>query len=813
MDLKTLKKLRQLELEKEAVTLGVQRFERMLQATPNAELPAGQLLLKKAITPLVEAIDTFKVPKQGGGRLQSTRSFMTLFDSKVIAFCTLRRVINALTTTQPIQSVCLSVVSDLIDHLEYEKYKAEAPGHLYVVEKDLTTTSIIHRKRVIMRAKRLIGIEDEMFSQNDRLHIGTKLVELVISATGLIERKKVSERGGKNTKVYLAATPSTLAWMENKNATFALLTPMHLPMVVPPRDWTTPFDGGYLSNETTQRYRLVKTRSKAALLKLADYDMPEVYKAINGLQKVAYRANKSVYDVMLSLWESGGGLAGLPGGEIEPLPETPWDSDSEFESLKAEKDPKVGNWKRSAALVYDRRIKTATKRISVMAKLSMVKKYILKEEEVYFTWTLDWRGRAYPMQTYVNPQADDSGKALIEYAKGKPLGDRGSYWLAVQGANTFGEDKVSFDDRVEWVLQNERAIVAAAENPLDCKWWMDADKPFCFLAFCFEWAEYLKVGESFVSHLPIAMDGSCNGLQHFSAMLKDEVGGSAVNLTPQGTPADIYSEVAAVVNRYVIRDAEAGIEPMAPLWMGKIDRSICKRGVMTTPYGAKKFGLALQLQDELAKRLAKEGVPYLDTLEPNEACIYLAGILWTAIGEVVIAARQAMGWLQDVMKVACEADCAIEWKTPIGFVAYQHYREVKQDRIQTFWGQTRLTLTLNRELDKTEVKRMVSSVSPNFVHSLDASHMMSTWNALQDEGIESFTPVHDSFGTHACDVDRMNKAIRETFVEQYQGDMLKDFKEQVALQLPASIAEKIPTHLRQDSLDLEAVKQSMYFFA
>jgi DNA-directed RNA polymerase len=38
--------------------------------------------------------------------------------------------------------------------------------------------------------------------------------------------------------------------------------------------------------------------------------------------------------------------------------------------------------------------------------------------------------------------------------------------------------------------------------------------------------------EEFVSHLPVAFDGSCNGLQNYSMMLRDEVGGAATNLVP-----------------------------------------------------------------------------------------------------------------------------------------------------------------------------------------------------------------------------------------------------------------------------------------
>ena len=804
------KRVRQIALEKESVELGRQRYERLMEKNPESELPPGVKLMRRAVVPMMRAIDEFKVPKVGGGKLQVARKFFLQFDTGVLAYSTLRRVLNSLNQVQPLQNLAMQIVSDLIDHLEYEKYKEEAPYHLRAVEKNQTTRNTMHRKRVIMRAKRNLGIEDSYFSQEDRLHLGSKLIDLAVSATGLVEITHLKARG-KVSAVYLKASQLTLDFLEKQHAKCALLDPIYLPMVVPPADWTTPFDGGYLTNCTTNKVPLVKTRHKETLLALADHDMPKVYAAINNLQKVAYKVNAEVYEVMQTLWKTGGGLAKLPLTDDKPLPEKPWESDAEYEKLKETQPGIVKDWKRAANEVYDERVRQTSKRISMSQKLWVAEKY-LTEEELYFVWTLDYRGRAYPLQNFVNPQGDDSGKALLHYAEGKELGETGSYWLAVHGANTYGNDKVSFDERTKWVLEHEQNIMLSAENPLDYRWWMEADKPFCFLAFCFEWSKSIKEGESFKSHLPIAMDGSCNGLQHFSALLKDPVGGAAVNLVPQDKPADIYSEVAKVVNQQVLLDAEGGNE-LAKLWLGKINRKICKPGVMTTPYGAKQFGLATQLQDLLAKYAGEHGENYLDTEDSNPATMYLAKVLWASIGNVVVAARQAMDWLQGVAKVASQSHNALVWHTPVGFQVVQRLKAETAKRIDTFWGGTRYQLSLASETEEIDGRRMVSSISPNFVHALDASHMMSTWNTMHDKGIRTFSPVHDSFATHACHVGEMNKTIRDEFLKQYSGNLLTTFREEVMAQLPEKLAQIITPHPSGDTLDLEQVKGSLYFFA
>ena len=101
--------------------------------------------------------------------------------------------------------------------------------------------------------------------------------------------------------------------------------------------------------------------------------------------------------------------------------------------------------------------------------------------------------------------------------------------------SSFGEDKISFSERCQWVEKNHDKIIASASNPLDNRWWCGADDPFSFLAWCFEYKDYKEQGANFLSHCCIAMDGSCNGLQHFSAMLRDEIGGKSVNLALRKT--------------------------------------------------------------------------------------------------------------------------------------------------------------------------------------------------------------------------------------------------------------------------------------
>lgn len=55
---------------------------------------------------------------------------------------------------------------------------------------------------------------------------------------------------------------------------------------------------------------------------------------------------------------------------------------------------------------------------------------------------LDFRGRVYPIPPHLNHLGNDLCRGLLSFARKKPLGERGLFWLKIQVANLYGNDKV-----------------------------------------------------------------------------------------------------------------------------------------------------------------------------------------------------------------------------------------------------------------------------------------------------------------------------------------------------------------------------------
>ena len=91
---------------------------------------------------------------------------------------------------------------------------------------------------------------------------------------------------------------------------------------------------------------------------------------------------------------------------------------------------------------------------------------------------------------------------------------------------------------------------------------------------------------------------------------------------------------------------------------------------------------------------------------------------------------------------------------------------------------------------------------------------MTTVNRLAAKGLTSFAMIHDSYGTHAADVDLLHTELREAFISIYtEHDVLEEFRSQVVAALPEELKEKVPPVPSRGTLDLSLVRDSKYFFA
>jgi DNA-directed RNA polymerase len=824
----------QLSLEEGMTQRGAERYFRNVSKSVKSGqedgTAYGQQIMAARLDTLSQTIDKWKTTTAAGtaGQRNST-AYQKIKDvpSTTLAFLTLKNVLAGVSTLRTLQFVAVAVGTAVEDELRFAEAREEEKRKYDRLVEGANKRGAYHYKH-IYAVREADKFQDwDKWPRTDRLHVGMKLIDLCIEAVGLVEVIHQTMGKEQSTQI-LKALPETIEWIEKKNGAAAMLRPVYEPMIVQPRDWTSPFNGGYLSSNI-KPLKMVKTKNRAYLEELTHTDMPIVYEAVNALQRTAYQINTQVLDVMSTLWENGSELGGLPPRDGLPLPAKPADIEENEAARK--------QYRAEASRVHLQNLQITGHRIGFNIALDIAKRYA-GFRKLHFPYQLDFRGRIYAV-SHLNPQGSDVQKALLRFANGKPLGSEGWKWLAIHGANTAGYDKVSLEARVEWVLDNEEEICSIAESPYDNRGWcgtigsVEIDKPWQFLAFCFEWAGYCKYGDTYVSKLPVALDGSCSGIQHFSAMLRDEIGGNAVNLVPAELPQDVYGMVAKKVIEQAQEEAVSGTEDelkhtdegvayvkrgtkaLAKQWLAfGITRKTTKRSVMTLAYGSKEYGFKEQLMEDIIRPAKNSGKAFPFDGDGYQAAQYMAKAIWVAVNKVLVKAGEAMRWLQTAASLAAKEGLPVRWTTPVGFPVMQAYADIETRRVKTAINGKLVYFRVNQETDKLDRRKQSSGIAPNYVHSCDAAHLMLAVVRAKQSGIRSFACVHDSFGCPAGEVETFFRVIREAFVEMYETvDVLGSFREEITQQLSDEGKEKLPALPDRGTLDLSQVVNSRFCFA
>ncbi|KAI4678408.1 uncharacterized protein J4E84_008663 [Alternaria hordeiaustralica] len=661
-----------------------------------------------------------------------------------------------------------------------------------------------------------------------RTRIGALCLELLLQSATLTVTAN-DPRTGKTLSRNMAAFHHAVGYHQGKK--LGLLVPHHelvtklrtdsvhaihsvrLPMVVEPKPWSSFEDGGYYTiPQKVVRQKAGDSAQRAyAKSAIENGDMNKVMAGLDVLGRVPWQINTPVFEVMAQAWNSGESIGSLVG-------------EDSVTNLKRPKEPsgdatlqERAKWGR-ALKEYENSVGGLhSQRCFQNFQLETARAYV-NEKQIFFPHSVDFRGRAYPIPPILNHIGSDISRGLLKFANGKELGTVGLQWLKIHLANLYGYDKASLREREQFTMDNLEEIYDSATNPLGGRrWWTQAEDPWQCLSCCMELknAHDLPDPTRFVSQLPVHQDGTCNGLQHYAALGGDYAGARQVNLEPSDRPQDIYTGVAELVKEMVAKDAEKGLA-QACFINGHITRKVVKRTVMTNVYGVTFMGAKQQVQDEL-RNLFPNFEPTKQVSSLGSVALYIAYKIFDALGKIFNGAQEIQYWLgecgerittsitaEQIKRIKDRFDGAdpsgalydpkfkapqkvsagqlkqlnkamesfttsIIWTTPLKMPIVQPYRKDGFQKIKTKIQD--ITVAKKSQQDEVDKRKQLQAFPPNFIHSLDASHMLLSALKASEMGLD-FAAVHDSFWTHASDIPNLNVILRDAFVRMHTEDIV-----------------------------------------
>lgn len=668
------------------------------------------------------------------------------------------------------------------------------------------TKSLNHRYRTFSTGAQSLGMDWEPWTSEERVGVAKLVLQSIYDSTGLFEWRP--EPCSKGKPMYELVPSPELAKKLHDAVEAGKAIVKFPPMLIPPRAWEGQFDGGYLTEWFQGHAKMMGIRGSSKKQRqwvqdgLSGPTAAPLRSAMNKAQSVPYRVNKAVLELLQKAMALQTGVLGLPRSSPAPMPEFPmvegWQKD---EATPAELDM-FKQWKLAMHDWYSTDSKRKGQAAGLYSKMAELRKY-KDEEKLYFPTFIDWRGRMY-FRSSLNPQSNDAVKGCLEFAEGKKLGERGLFWLKVHVANSAGYDKHDPEIKAAWVDQHWPMIEDFINDPLN------VDPPEPDTAFTLYQAglalqEALEMSDprEYVCHVPVAMDATCSGLQHFSALLRDEVGGLYTNLVDNGLDqkSDIYrkvGEVAESVKPFLESDPV-----ILDYWKEKpISRSMAKRPVMTYVYGS----TLKSTMDYVTVDMLKEGFePIYDDdgkvlYSQHKLSVCVGKALRKGVEQTVPSAADGMSFLQQLVRKSTKP---IQWVSPVGVpvINWSEGHVIRQVAIRSMGISSVLVRHRNGIYD---TRAAADGIAPNFVHSLDSAHLCMTINEFPGQ----IVPIHDSFGTHPSDVDAMHYALRYTFVRMYSEDILGKLYETV--ELKDDVDEIILP--KKGRLDIQDVMKSRFMF-
>jgi DNA-directed RNA polymerase len=794
---------KQLELEKEMLSLGEEKYRNELSVSDDFDSVHIQKIVTKMIIPfsqvIKKAIDK-DIALNGNGtmpplkRLNNKHFFVNALSKKEIELGSERD-----TTVTCMQLSFLVVRGIFISLREGKRTESSCNREL---GKQINSNVIT----------------EEKYPDVDELRIGATLNDLLVNAYpewfDLVwdKKHKIYKNpfdfiDSKSKKREYIITPSEkfMDFCSEIIEGIAEISAIIHPMIYIPDDWSEDGRGGGFYSEQLKRN----------IIKKKDIHYPsginvDIAAAVNSIQSTPWKVNHQVLYVldMLNIMEKPSTLPKIFPETVEETPKKPWES-IDKENHTEEQVMDVRKWWRKAAKLTKARQAKRSLDLSTNSVIFQAKKF-QNELFLYFPHDLDYRDRIYnKCMTGLNTQGSDVQKGVLQFAHGEVLTAGGVRWMKINMANLVGHDKLKLVERVAWVDDNEILLRTVATDPIGCNIWHTWDKPIQGLASALEYIKWLDNPLEPV-FLHVQLDGLCNGVQHLSAITRDAAVAPHVGLIPTEQRGDVYQFVCDAVIEVIKSDTD-GWAAMSNEWIESelLDRGLTKTPVMTRSYGAKLYGIKEGIQDYIDEKNKEDC--FSDVFSSGN---WMGERIWDGMSESLAGPMAFMEWVQKCAGVLAKHNLPMNWVNPIGGKCSQSPFKTTSKTLKVKINGRRVDYKIHTPTDKIDKGKAEASSSPNLIHGNDASHLLLTVIKCLSEGINKFAMVHDSFGCHPNYADKLLLCAKEAWIEIYSKDWMHIWYVGWCEQMQRSgfDVDLLPLPPEKGTLDITNVMGSDFFF-
>ena len=773
--------VKQQEFERKQIKGGLDKIRSDTQKLIDKDYASATVFGSSSIDSLlpyfIKEIDEKKekrkqVAKGGAAHLMDLVPYIFDIDTDsqaaITAKLTFDKVFSPKKKSNQLTNIALAVGMGLEAESQMRYYERVAPGLFTVLKKNYwhQAKGTAYKRDSMTTLMNKSDVEPWIaWGKVRKIQVGTWFLDCFCRSSGWFDKTKLIVKN--KTVWHIKPTEAFMQHADEIQKITELFSPQSMPMLIPPRDWHELADGGYYLNELINCHEMVR-RGVPYLIQGR-----KIYEFLNLIQKVKYRLNDFTVGIAEELQEKGIEVGKFRPILFHPEPPKPADIDTNEQARK--------DWRKKKAIFHNKNKNEFRSSCRTRMTMNCVKQF--KGIDYYIPMSFDYRGRVYPIPSFLTSQDTDFGKSLVRFADEAPITEDGKKWLAFQVATTFGLDKATIEERLAWleVEENIQRIIRVATDPINnIGDWETADEPWQFASACEEYYSVVIAKTRETTGLCVATDATCSGIQILAGLCRDKSAASLVNVLPSDKPQDAYQVIADKCRDEIP-------QRLRPHW----DRSRVKRTIMTIPYNAKPFS---------NRQYIRESFKDIGIEVEKEELTIMVNAVRNAMESVLPGPMKAMRWIETEVANAIKRGAeAISWTTPSGFEVTQRLMKMNRKTIELkLLGRVQIKVADGEK--GVDIRHHRNATAPNLIHSMDGA-------LLAISSIQFHAPIsliHDSVLCRATDMTYLSTLVRKTYMHLFaEHDYLKDFAKSIQ-------AESEPPII--GDLEPSEVIESTYFF-
>lgn len=240
----------QIELECRMVQSGVERYTKtmsdLLDKNLGSRTKHGRTMIKGIVEPVSDKLGAMFLDKKYNNN--RCRNLIKGMDPSKVSYLALVSVVDNLATHTALLKVARTVGIQVETQKRLDEWleiDTDVAKNMIKEAEKKSDKGFDHKRHGLDHKIKADGHNIPYWSNEDRIHVGLKLIDIIMEHTGIIKLERRIQK--RKTVWHVVATPDTEEWIKAFNETNAVALPRYCPCIIEPRDWDDFWGGGYYS--------------------------------------------------------------------------------------------------------------------------------------------------------------------------------------------------------------------------------------------------------------------------------------------------------------------------------------------------------------------------------------------------------------------------------------------------------------------------------------------------------------------------------------------------------------------------------------